>query len=92
MLTAEQMQILRHAVRRYLAERSVTALMPAAICRMMQARQYVDFPITVEDVQAACTFLCRLAPAQATEIPDSLGGSRAYQITSEGVLSHERER
>jgi hypothetical protein len=83
--------LLRHAVRRYLAERAAVALRVSVIRDMMEARQYVDFTITDDDVAAAIVFLKNLTPPQVMERVDSLGSLRAYQITSDGALAHERE-
>lgn len=45
---------------------------------------------TDHEVGAACMFLAGLNPPQAQAHKASLGSSQSWQITSAGVLAHER--
>lgn len=85
-MSAEQNELLRHAVREFLAVRFPTAHTPRAILRTV-ARE-VDFPVSETDVIAASEFLAGLN--QANKHPDALGSTIYYSATPEGVLAHER--
>lgn len=90
-MTNEEKNLLRRAVRRYLAERSPCAFEASAMARHLKTRQYVDFDFTVADVEQALALLAGLSPAQTKKQADPLGAITYWSATSDGILAHERE-
>lgn len=86
-LAQERREEARHAVRAHLAERPAIASHPEDIRRRLNAGHLHDF--TSDDVNYAIGFLVGLS--QVESIPDSLGATSYFRITSAGILAHERE-
>jgi len=86
-ITQERREEARHAVRSYLAERPSIAAHPADIRRRLNAGHANDF--APEEVSYALGFLVGLRQVEC--VPDSLGATLYYRITSEGILAHERD-
>lgn len=74
----------RREVRAYLANRPGLALAPDAVTRGLRHSGAFD----LATVNAALSFLVDLR--QVDEIADSLGSSKYYRATAEGILAHER--
>lgn len=80
----ERREEIRLAVRTYLVDRPAVAPTAAAIHRGIQR----DTGATLPEVEAACIFLVGLQQVAVLRMP--LGASRGYQITSAGIIAHER--
>lgn len=78
---------IRYEVRRFLAGRPTVAT-DATTIRHGLARWGVA--ATDDEITAACIFLNGLVPPQAQLMRSSLGSSMSWQITSSGLLAHER--
>lgn len=82
----ERRETCRAAVREFLAYRPAVAHHPNDICRRLNEGHQNDFaPVEVTD---ALVFLVDLNHAQERRTP--LGATKYYQITSAGILAHER--
>jgi hypothetical protein len=81
-------ELLRLSVREYLALRATAAFTLDTITRMINLRGLLDEKASREDVQAALVFLEGLE--QVKSFYDDLGSTKNWQITSKGVLAHER--
>lgn len=88
MLTQPQREELRYAVREQLVAAQTVALTADMVARRVTRARIVDFKFEVSDIEAALTLLVGLG--QAKESPASLGATKYYQATAEGVLAHER--
>ena len=77
----------RREVRRYLAERTPLAFDAPTIRRKLRL-DGDDF--SDEEIEAAAVFLHDLQPPQTQLMPEELGATRRYRITSAGILAHER--
>ena len=85
-LTPAQNETLRLVVRGILALRHPAALNLLQIRN--RAAQEIDFPIVVEHIHAAATFLVSLG--HVTALAGELGVTTHYQATAPGILAHER--
>lgn len=75
----------RREARRYLANRPGLAFAADAVRRSVN---HDGFDFTGEEIADALTFLVGLD--QAETMPNPLGATRYYRITSAGTLAHER--
>jgi hypothetical protein len=76
----------RAEVRAYLAPRNLLAFDVPSIRRSLQYSEGADF--TEGEISSALAFLIGLG--QAREIPEELGSTKRFKITTNGVLAHER--
>lgn len=79
----------RREVRRYLAERQALAFPAEAIQRKLRNDGDV---FSLDEIEAALSFLIALDPPQVKSIEVSIGATRTFQATSSGVLAHERRQ
>lgn len=91
-LNPQDMELLRHAVLRYLGMRFPLAFSPRAIAIHLRSRQEVDLPFADEDVAQACAMLSGMQPELLHGDTDPLGSTVYYRATSAGVLAWERMR
>lgn len=79
---------LRFEVRSHLYSRPTASEQAAQICNHLRRRGH---EVTADAVTAALVFLEGLTPAQVQRRHGSLGGGVPFwQITSAGILAHER--
>lgn len=78
---------LRYEVRRYLYGRPTAAVDAATISHGLARWGH---QVTAAEVTAAATFLAGLPEPQARAVRASLGSTTSWQITSAGILAHER--
>ena len=84
--TQQRKEDARQLVLEHLAARQVLACHPQDIRRSLNAGHANDF--TVEEIEAACTFLVGLGYAK--QLHAEMGSTLYYQATSAGVLAYER--
>lgn len=89
MLDSAQKQTLREAVVEYLANRSTMKFSVAALTRGVSKARLVDFPFSEADIAEVLAVLSGFGFVK--EIMPKLGSIREYQITSDGVVFHERQ-
>ena len=87
-IAQERREECRRDVLRFLAERQAVAHHPKTIRRRLNDGHEHDY-LDVE-IEAALAFLTGATPPLAKGIADTLGATKYYQATSEGVLAHER--
>ncbi len=90
MITAEQKEELRHCVLGILVARHPAALTIKQIFHRVGME--LDFPASVEEVEAALEFQRGLTPANVALVPDDFGSTKYFNATSAGVLMVERKR
>lgn len=78
---------LRYELRRWLCGRPNAAMPATAIVAGLRLWGH---EAKADEVEAAAGFLAGLSPAQVTITRAALGSTRHYQITSAGILAHER--
>lgn len=88
MLDSAQKQNLREALIEYLAKRSTAKFSISNITRNLARERMVDFVFSEADIAEALAVLNGLGFVRET-MP-KLGSVREYQVTSDGVLFHER--
>jgi hypothetical protein len=81
-------ELIRKTVLEYLALRPTGAFEVPQITRMINMRGMLDEHLSEESTQEALTFLVGLE--HASMVHGEYGSSRHYQVTSKGVLAHER--
>jgi len=81
-------ELLRKATLRFLAERFRLALDVGAICRLMEARHYVDARIDEEDVEQALVVLKQ--EGFVDEEKEPMGATPYFKITGKGIIANER--
>jgi len=77
----------RFEVRRFLASRPMASCDSETITHNLLRK---GLETTKPEVEAACTFLMGLSPAQVMGTVASLGSTHRYQISSAGLLAYER--
>lgn len=90
MLDNAQKQSLRETVVEYLAKRPTAKFTISAMCRNLTRAQMVDFPFSEADVAEVLALLEGFGYTQKLRPP--LGSIPEHQITSQGVLFHERNQ
>lgn len=77
----------RFEVRRFLYSRPTTA---ADVDTIRHGLIRWGVHLTEAEIEAACTYLCGLMPAQAELLKSRMGGGlKSWQITSEGCRAYE---
>jgi len=88
LLTAPEREDLRMATLAYLATCNTAAFTSGQLAPILRRRRAVGFPFTDGDMDGALAFL--EGQGWTRGIDSGFGGSRAYQVTSPGVLEAER--
>lgn len=77
----------RYELRRFLYSRPTVA---SDLATIQHGLRRWSVNLTEAEIEAACTYLCGLVPAQATLHKSPMGGGlKAWQITSEGSRAYE---
>jgi hypothetical protein len=84
----QRREILRTAVLEYLAARPANAFDAEMIRRGIHRTSLIDFEANAEETSEALAFLRGGDFIRTT--PHMLGATLSYQVTSAGVLAHER--
>lgn len=82
----ERREDCRHEVLRYLAERPSLAFRASTIAQKLHRENH----FTIDEINDALVFLVDSKHAKVDT--DSMGSTEFFQITSAGMLAHERAR
>lgn len=89
MMTEQQRrESLRTELLAYLADRPANAFDPETLLQRLIKTNVLEFTPTIEDLAGALAFLRGAELVSVT--PHGLGATNFYQVTSTGVLAHER--
>jgi hypothetical protein len=88
MSTPDQLRLeeVRFQVRTYLYERQAVAQSAGTIRRGLST----EFDFSQKEVEAALFFLVGMTPPQVSFRNDDRGATKYWQITTVGILAHER--
>lgn len=87
-MTPENKSFLIKQVLRYLVERHPAAFTSASVASMLAARQYVDFPVTNQDVDSALDYL--VSAGMAERIQAELDVVDYFKASAKGFTHHGR--